>query len=143
MPLNKTRVIPRGWSEHHRPVAEGTMTGTIRFVRVAGGPEPWPPPENSSPQNTLWEGACRVQELKRTNTTVPGQQPTYTREYLVTLPISTPEFRTGERGDVGTILTSNDPLFPGRVLRVIDVQHGSEMWERDLVCVDNMTQNNP
>lgn len=144
MPLPKTKVIPSGWSAHHRPVANGTMTAKIRFTRITDGPAPWPPPETPTPVPVLWEGICRLQELKRTNNAVAAEQPVYLRDYLVTVPITgTPKFVAGERGDLGEVIECEDPQFLGRKIRVTDIQHGSLMWERDLVCVDDLTQNNP
>ena len=75
---------------------------------------------------------------------VSAEQPVGTRQYLVALPITgLPPIEAGEGGTVIKVIACKDPGLIGRTLRVIDVQHGTEMFERDLICVDNLTQNNP
>ena len=111
------------------------MTANAVFQRITEGPAPWPLPENWDPAETIWSTKVRVQSLKREGSGVSAEQPVYTREYLVTAPVDGPKIRSGERGDL--------ILVAGRTLRVTNEQFGSEVWERDFTCVDNLTQQNP
>lgn len=144
-PLPGYQVFPDGWSAHHRPVAAATMTATCDLADPAAGPAPFPPDPDWTGLITLATGIpCRVQELNSSHGAAPVEQPTRTRQYLVTLPVDqAPELSAGERGTIITVTASTDPHLQGRHLRVIDVMHGSEVWERDVVCVENLTQNNP
>lgn len=141
-PLPSTRVIPAGWAEHHRPTANGTMTGTIAWFH-RGDPEPWPLPDGWTGPLPFHTSPCRVQELNASGRATAAEQPVTHREYLVTIPINdAPEIRAGEHdGDYGKVTASSDPLLIGRILNVTDVHHGTEMWERDLICTDTLTQN--
>lgn len=135
-PLPNTRVIPDGWAEHHRPTANGTMTEPCTFVRVSDGPPPYPKPPGWTAEAPFHETVCRVQELKREGGSVPADQPTTERQYLVTIPvIGAPAFRAGERGDIIRTI--------GREFRIASIMFGTILWELDLICVDNLTQQNP
>lgn len=139
-PLPGWRVIPEGWDVHHRPTANATMTAEIAFYH-RGAPEPWPLPGGWTGEPAFYTTECRVQQLNREGTAVAAEQPTNLHDYLVTVPISSPEILPGEGGDYGIVTQASDPLLVGRRLDVRDIQHGSLMWERDLVCTDNLTQN--
>lgn len=150
MPIPGYKVIPDGWAAHHRPTANSTMTYICDLYVPAAGPPPYPEPQG-------WDGTsllkadvpCRVQELNRPGSATVVEQPTRTRDYLVTLPLAgLPDLPVGERGTIVRNFRPKNPIDadPGlarRTLRAIDVQHGSLMWERDLICTENMTQNNP
>lgn len=144
-PLPGTRVIHPAWSAHHQPTAEGGMTGVCSLFDPHQGPAPFPLPED-------WEGLdllkadvpCRVQVLNNSKNATAAEQPVGTRQYLVGLPIENlPPITAGERGTVIKVTAAKDAGLIGRTLRVMDIQHGTEMFERDLICVDNLTQNNP
>lgn len=138
-PLPGYKVIPDGWSEHHRPVAASSMTADCVIVRPVEGPPPYPLPDRWTGETQVWPpagatGKCRLQELKRENAPVAAEQPTRTRNYLVTIPyIAGLEILAGESGD--TVIVG------GRRYQAIQQMHGSELWEWDLICVDNLTQN--
>ena len=66
---------------------------------------------------------------------MPGDQPTQERTYLVVAGTDIPFLQTGERGDIITV--------EGRELRVQQVLFGSHLWEMDILCTDNLTQQNP
>lgn len=140
--LPNTRVIPAGWAEHHRPTANGTMTATIEWFH-RGQPEPYELPEGWTGPEPFHTSPCRVQELNASGRAVPTEQPVFERDYLVSIPIDgAPEIRAGEQdGDYGKVTACDDPLLIGRILNVTDVQHGSLMFERDIVCTDTLTQN--
>lgn len=137
-PLPGWNVIPPNWSEHHRPVVEGTLTAECTILRDVDGPPPYPRPPGWVAQETLWTGQCRLQELKRENSTTPGLQPTETRQYLIVLPfqsaqgVALPVLRTGERGDVVRVANRDFNLKQSMA--------GSELWENDFIAVENQTQ---
>lgn len=147
MPIPGYKVIPDGWAAHHRPVANSTMT-YLCDIYLPGGAAPYPEPAG-------WDGLkllkadvpCRVQELNRPTATTTVEQPTRVRDYLVTLPLDgLPDIPVGERGAILKNFRPKspadaDPQLAKRTLRAIDIQHGSLMWERDLICTDNLTQN--
>ena len=139
--LPNTKVIPNGWAAHHRPVATSTMTAPCTIGRISAGPAPYPKPEGWTGEALIHTTVCRVQELKREGGGVPGEQPTTERQYLVPVPLTNaegeplPDLRSGERGDIIHAL--------GRQLRIVNIMFGSEEFERDLICVDNQTQQNP
>lgn len=140
-PLPGTRVFPDGWAAHHRPVATSTMTAQCTIGRISNGPAPYPKPVDWTGETPIHTTVCRVQELKREGGGITGEQPTTERQYLVPLPLTNadgeplPELRSGERGDIIHTL--------GRDLRIVNIMFGSQEWERDLICVDNQTQQNP
>ncbi|MCT1368404.1 DUF6093 family protein [Rothia sp. p3-SID1597] len=145
-PLRSSRVIPTGWAAHHQPVATGTMTAVCRiWDRVVGPPVglDGPGPDMLTARNV----PCRVQELKSAGegSAVPAGQEVTERRYLITVPVKTPvHFKTGTRGhqiEVTDVREDGDPMLVGRRFDVIQVMTGSEVWERDLVCIDNQTQN--
>ncbi|WP_285240066.1 DUF6093 family protein [Pseudarthrobacter sp. MEB009] len=141
MPFHKTSVIPQGWAERHRPAVTGTMTVPCQLVRISEGPPPYPKPPGWTGERVIHDTMCRLQELKREGGANPGEQPTTLREYLVTVPhvsaegVPLPELRSGERGDVVRVL--------GRRYAVTNMMFGSLEFSRELVCVDNQTQQNP
>ena len=145
MPLKNTKVVHPDWSEHHQPTAQGTMTGLCDLFNPDSGPAPYPLPEDYDPAGTpIATGIpCRVQALTSAQSAVYASQPTTSREYLVTVPLATVQVSAGEQGTIVKLTQADDPHLPGRTLRVIDVQHGTEIWERALIVSDNLTQNNP
>lgn len=134
-PLPRYPVVTAGWADHHRPTRDGTQTAEAVFKRVSGGPAPYPLPDGWDGIETIWSPTVRVQALKREGTGEQADQPTHTREYLVSAPAGGPPIRSGEQGDVVHVL--------GRQLRVTSEQFGELAWGRDFTCVDNLTQQNP
>lgn len=135
-PLPGWRAVPTGWAEAHAPVAEQTMTSDAEFRRISGGPAPWPIPENwDGGAEVLWETKVRLQELKREGVSDHAEQPTYTRQYLISAPLRGPILRVGEYGDVVRI--------EGRTYRLLSEMQGSLLWERDFIAVLNETQEAP
>ncbi|WP_280523237.1 DUF6093 family protein [Arthrobacter woluwensis] len=135
-PLPNAKVIPDGWAAHHRPVAEGTMTAPGKITRSNGAP-PHPKPSDWQPETDLvTDCTFRVQELKRENAPVPAAQPTQERRYLITMPLGKAPaggLRVGEEGDIVNTV--------GRRFRIMQTMTGSLLWELDLICTDNLTQN--
>ena len=110
-----------------------TAPGTIH--RITAGPPPYPKPDGWTGETLIHEGLFRVQQLNREGGGTPGEQPTRERQYLLTTKIGVPVLQTGERGDLIRVA--------GREFRLQHVLFGSLLWEVDLVCTDNMTQQNP
>ncbi len=111
-----------------------TSPGTVH--RIAAGPPPYPRPLLWNGETLVHSALFRVQQLNREGGGTPGEQPTSTRQYLLTTRvIDAPAFQAGERGDIVRVL--------GREFRIIQIMFGSQLWEIDLVCVDNLTQQNP
>lgn len=140
-PLPGWKVIPEGFAAHHRPAATGTMTVPCQIVRISDGPPPYPKPPGWMAERVIHDTICRLQELKREGNPVPGEQPTVLREYLIPVPhispegVPLPDLRAGERGDVVLVM--------GRRMNITNIMFGSTEFERDLICVDNITQQNP
>lgn len=136
-PLGATLgVIPRGWAEHHRQTAEGTMQAPGTVHRVTAGPPPYPKPAGWVGEQQIHAANFRVQALKREGGGVPADQPTVEQQYLLTTALpGCPPLQAGERGDLIRVV--------GREFRVQRVAGGSELWEMDLICTENLTQQNP
>lgn len=133
MPLPNTRVIPQGWSAHHRPTAAGTMTGTCTITAPGGegttGPDgDWTPGTGT----TVYDGPCRLQALT-TNERIEaaGDTQTTVRRYLISVQHDTDRI---ENGATVTITAARDAEAVGMTLRVVDVRYGSEQWQRDLIA---------
>lgn len=135
-PLPSTKVIPDGWAEHHRPTAEGTLKAQGNVYRVSGGPPPYPKPVGWTGRTLIHTATFDVQPLQREGGGSPGEQPTSERQYtLTTKVVGAPAFRAGEQGDIVEVI--------GRQFRIVNLVFGVHLWEIDLICVDNMTQQNP
>ena len=132
--------IPDGWAEAHRPVAESTMTAPATFHRITEGPAPYPLPPGWDGSQLIWGGEpvvkVRVQQRSQgAGDNVAADQPTVQRQVLITCPLGGPALRAGERGDIVRAV--------GREFRIVSILPGSLLWELDLLCVDNLTQQNP
>lgn len=139
-PLPGWPVIPDGWAEHHRPTVEGTLTAEVELRRPRG-PAPFPKPPGWVAYDVLWAGMCRLQELKRENSPLPGLQPTELRQYLLVLPfknaagVPLPALATGESADTAHVA--------GRDLLLKQSMGGSLLWEQDYIVWENQTQRKP
>ena len=134
-PQVSTDVIPPGWAEHHRPTTAATMTFPGTIHRVTAGPPPYPKPQGWVGETLLHSTYFRVQQLNQSSEGTPGEQPTRLRQYRLSAPFGIPELHTGERGDIIRVV--------GREFRVQQVLHGTLVWETDILCTDNLTQQNP
>jgi hypothetical protein len=137
--LDGSRVIPVGWSKHHQPVAEGTMTGacTIRDpgATVQGEFDNSNGTFPSTPAAPYYTGPCRAQQQKQPQVATTGDQKVSTHDYLVTVPASVVAVKAGH---ILTVTAAEDTSLIGRPLQVTDVQRGTEIWERDLICIDHL-----
>lgn len=85
----------------------------------------------------LVESGCRVQRLGPESAAFQGGQVAMKADYLVALPYTEADINVG---DIVRVTESLDALLVGRKLRVVHVMVGSLVWERDLYCVDDMSQ---
>lgn len=131
-----SRVIPAGWEEHHRPVLATTRTATITFRRISGPPVHDPATGSTDqPRAVVFSGPCRIQEHQlNVHSTVAGAELITTHTYHVSLSVEA-DLR---QNDIGTVDASDDPTFVGRELRVNDIQRGSLLFQRDVICIDDL-----
>ena len=151
MPFPNARVIPASWSRHHQPVASGGMgaacviTDPARLTpgawdNTAGAYGP-PTPFVVLPTDVADEDGwlCRVQRLLGEQDSEQAGQESTVRQYLVQL--DDPNLSTLPPIEVGYVLelvsAPNDPQLVGVRMSVIDVQHGSERFTRDLIVEHN------
>jgi hypothetical protein len=136
MPRPGTRLIPDQWEAHHRPTADGQMTGECEITRPSdqgtfdesAGRTVYPLPA------VLYAGPMRLQALAQADATPQvGDAQATLRRYRASLPACETGFRVNDQLRV-TGLT--DTGMVGRVLRIVDVPSGSLLWQRDLICED-------
>jgi len=133
-----TAVIPAGWENQHRPVAEKTMTGACT-VRHPGGTKTFDAATGlttTTPLIPYYIGVCRVQALAvGDNRVAVAEQQVSSAGYLITIPADVTEAAVD---DQVTITDSNDGSLTGKTLTVTTVQRGSLRFERDLICLDDL-----
>lgn len=142
MPFPSSRVTPAAWEAHHRPVAEGTFTARCTIDAAGEGPGTWNDTTNEydPPARIVLHTnvPCRVQQQKQPQVSDVGTQQVTTHDYLVCVPISITDAAEGQCVTVNGGDSTLDPSLIGRPLVVTDVQRGSLLWERDLICIDNL-----
>lgn len=147
MPFDTTRVIHPDWSSHHRAAAEQTMTARVRIDRPDDSGDDWTPDGITTPPagDPLWTGPARVQALaSQMHEAVTAGQEVTTRDYLIALPADVPAIAVGDHGDLVTVTDCpDDPQLVDRVMRFVDIQHGSVLWQRNLVARDDLDAGNP
>ncbi len=145
MPLKGTRVIGPGWSDHHRPVTAGTMTATCD-LRLPGGTDSTFDGDTGTttvtPHPPYLTGAkCRIQALSTQEAGVQqlvAEQQVTTMPYLVAVDWATASEVEPAVNHLVDVVTCEDPRMVGRTLTVKAVVGGSLIWERDLVCTDDL-----
>lgn len=136
-----TRVIPKDWSPSHAKVIAKTWTATCRIFppRAAGGTLTVGADltvSGGTPATAIYEGACRLQVLNaQESSKILADQEQTVVGYLVVIDR---EANIPHRAVI-EILTADDPTFPTRRLVVRKVDRGSQIWERDLYAVDDLT----
>jgi hypothetical protein len=135
MPLPGSRIIPNGWSEHHRPTATATLNGSCVIDRP-GAPASLDPATlqyGAAASTRIWAGPCRVQALARAQAKAGfAELDLTTKHYQVVV-----EWQAVVQvQDVVTVTDADDPTLVGRKMRVLDVSVGTEQWERDLIAED-------
>ena len=133
MPLPTGRVIHPAWSQHHRPVATGTMTAECAITRRTGTGSTAPDGTYTPPTSaTIYTGPCRVTAppFSREQLLTGEEAQLTRRRYSVFVEWDADEFHVG---DLITITAANDPLLAGKAFRLVDILHGSEQWQRNLL----------
>lgn len=114
------------------------MTAKIRLRDPAGDVKVW---DEETGINTItkaapyFDGPCRAQQQKQPQVGTTGGQRVSTHDYLITVPAAVIQAKVGHLGE---IYECSDPSLIGRRLKVTDVQRGSLIWERDLICIDDL-----
>ena len=144
--LPNMHVIPPGWQDAHRPTAVATMTGICRIEdTAAAGPPVFGAPVGEALPLLAQDLPCRIQQVRGEANREQAEQSVDTRRYLVSLPLDlVPDFAVTDAGPVLRVTGykpghEGDPFLVGRALRVTNVQRGTLVWERDLSCVDDLT----
>jgi hypothetical protein len=139
MPLAGHSPFHARWSQHHRPVATGTQTGTCTITRPGTGEGTidedgvWHPPTAT----TVYTGPCRVTaQPAEARYVVSGDHRVTTRGYEVAVEWDAAEVREGDNIHINT---AKDPRLVGVDLRIMDVRMGSEQWERVLIAEQDLT----
>lgn len=141
-PLRNTRIIPAGWSAHHAEAAQGFMTAECR-IHDADTVGAWPD-YAPVPGREHYAGICSAQALGTGDDSTVVSATVTTRTYMVSIPLPGPPLHAGENAPFVTITKcEDDPNLVGRTMSIEDIQHGSTNWTRDLICVEELTGNNP
>lgn len=157
MPFTTTTVIPPGWADAHRSLAEATHTSTVRITRRDEGETPgtatakrWDPQHGKAaptPRTTVYEGPARLAATTSSRVTprVGGQQDVNTRVYQVAVARDAGPFIVGDDGgdELLVVACPGDPSAVGRHLLVVEESFADQSLERVLVCLDNLPGNNP
>lgn len=145
MPLPNTRVIPAGWSAHHRPVVADTWTATVTLRRPGyqAGSDDFDPvtgTRTGTPHPVHFTGTARIQvQPILGGEDVAGDQEITTYGYLVAVDLATSGgTQVGDLVDVTAVDDNGDASLVGRTLTVTGVGRGSLVWERDLYAIDNL-----
>lgn len=139
-----TRVFPVRWGEQHQPVVDQTFTATIAW-RLPGGTEgPFDKDalnKTVTPFPAYATGPARVQVLPalQQDKVVDEDDQVTTVGYRVSVPVDATDYQVGNLGTVTDVEVGNgDPTLVGRVLTVVAIERGSLVFERDLICTDNL-----
>lgn len=128
-----TTVIPPGWAQGLRPVAEGTQTAVVE-IRHPGTRQAWSDQLEQNvevPNAAYYTDTARVQALgTQARPVVAVGDREVIAQYLVTVPAAV----TPTELDLVTVTSSGDAALDGRTLLVVQVARGSLIVERDLFC---------
>lgn len=142
-PFAGTRVIHPAWAARHASVAADAMNATCEIATYTAAD--WSPDDGAVPgtKTVLYTGRCRVQaQSNQPDQGSAAGQPITGHTYLVAITRDAPVIPAGDKGAKVTILTvdpNGDAALAGRVLSVKDARYSSLAWERDLTCVDDLT----
>lgn len=129
-----TPVIPTGWTDSHRPVAEQTMRDATVRVRRPGATQAWSDAEQQmveTPIAPYYDGPARIRQLApHFHTTVAAGERVATAHYLVVVPADV----TPAVDDLVTVTEVDDGHLQSRSMVVAQVTAGSLRWERDVYC---------
>lgn len=141
MVLPGMKILPDGWSEHHRPAAYGFLTGTCAARRPDMVGE-WTPenPGGVIPGETVWdEKPCSVQYLSQHNTVfVTADSSETSATHRISVPIDVPALTYP---DIIRITTNpDDPRLNGREFTVLTEETGTTNWTRDYNVIEINTR---
>jgi hypothetical protein len=137
------KVIPDGWSAHHAPVSQGAMQCDVALEMP--GESTWTPEDGFTPATPVvtWSGRARIQA----NANAPaqpltGDQNVTTTTYLIVIPRTAPQ---PDIEKVRVVVTAVDPngdfSLVGKRFIIQSVETGTQVWERDLTCQLDETNN--
>lgn len=148
MPFPNHRVIPAGWSAHHRPVVNDTFGATIAVRRPGGTPGEFDPETGqttTTPHDAHYTGGARIQVLPALDQErVTGDQEVTTLGYRVAVAHDAAVEPADGTSVVGCLVlvtavdANGDASLVGRTLTVESLERGSLAWERDLIVTDRL-----
>lgn len=120
------------------------MTATVRITVPPAKAPAYNPTTGltADPEpDVIYEGLARIQvKTSLDKTANAADQAVTSRDYLVSVPQTTTDIPVGARpARLQVTGCLGDSGLVGRVLTVIDVAFGSESWQRDLTCRDDLT----
>lgn len=135
-PRGRLKVVPDGWSAHHRPTAYGFLTGDCAAF-TAGPPGDWTP-GGSTDGSVVWKwrhAPCSAQFLTQSNRPVTvADGVVVLATHRVSVPIATSWLRYGDT--IVVLDNPDDPGLNGRELQVLVTETGTTNWTRDYLCQD-------
>lgn len=144
-PLGRTgtEVIPTGWAAALRPTLEATHTTTITWrhpgATTVGTFDPDSLGKETTPTGAYATGTARVQVLSPAGQDVlVAEDEVQVVGYQVTVDVDTTDYLVGDIGKVTAVDTDADPTLAGKELRIESVARGSHVFERVLICVENL-----
>ena len=143
MPFDTTRVIPKGWSQHHAPVAAGGMNATVQIFNPADDTDGWDEATESKTRvhgAPVYDGPARIQQVDSPDQQTQTDQQVTEHRYLIQLPFDAPHISKGWPLVVTACANDADVVAwtATREATITDVQHGSERFTRDLQAVINL-----
>lgn len=146
MPLTNTSVIPDAWSQAHQPVSESAMRSRVDILLPLDQvPSPgWGQDPDQATLDEVSAGGvhARIRPLSTGNTLAATSQSLDTADYLVQVPANAlPSLLVGEHGHrLRVTLNPGSPAIEGREFSILGLQHGTESFNRDLICREHTTQ---
>ena len=140
MPFPSSLPVHPSWSEHHQPVASGTLTG--RLVISLPTASVWSPETGAGTPaegEVLYDGAFRAQSLAgETSPQVDAAgQPVTIRSYLLVVDAAAPGVPAGARAKVH--VCPDDAALVDKTFVVVGTSYGSRRFERDLYAELDLT----
>lgn len=129
--LPNLKMIPEDWSDHHRPAVRGSYNAEIRFI----------PPGSIEPGDPV---PARIQQRSSSDRGLAESGQDYSStDYLIQVDVDdAPDIHVGEEGH--RILVADCPnniQIEGHSLYVLHSLGGSEAFNRDLLCRDDVINN--
>lgn len=140
MPLSATRVIHRLFSERHQASSARAMDARCDIVRPSTGRGTLDKSNGTvtNPGTDIGvDVPCRITAKPGDERSTPsgGQDATW-RRYLLAIEADIDLMP----GDVVTPTVARDAAIVGRTLYVVDVQYGTETWQRTATLTDTLAR---